>query len=231
MTNAHFVSSVITDAKRLGADGPISKQYVLEKGRDIAKTLIKQESDNRRLFKMMELFTSVECLPLEAVSPAECCDIFLDCSQFVRSQHPLPELYPTSYGSILRVFTIDGRKEFTQTTPHDYQYTLHRSFQNKNKGYFWINTDRRLVIPNEDLVAVKISGMFISPMEVRSLIDSSVEKDHNGYCKGPLDDVFICPGHLAGTVRQETTKDVYAFMMKGLTIMDNKPDGNVQNNK
>lgn len=232
MTNRQFVSEVIQDLRKLGADGAVSKEYILHKGRRIASIYIKGESDNRRLFRMMELFTFIDRLPLETASINSCVDFPIDCDKFARSIIPLPELYSTTYGVILRVFTIDGKKEFTFITPHEYQYTLHRRFNNPAKGYFWLQ-ENYLVIPNEFINEVNLGGMFVAPWEARRLGRNKipVEKDAQGFCKGPLDDTFICPGHLVGKVRQETVKDLYGFMMKGTQVEDERPDGNTHSAK
>ena len=232
MTNRQFVSEVIGDLRKLGADGTISKEYVLHKGRRMAAIYIKGESDNRRLFRMMELFTFIDSLPLELAGMNSGTGFPADPEKYARSVMPLPELYSTIYGVILRVFTIDSKKEFTFITPHEYQYTLHRSYKNPAKGYFWLE-DNYLVIPDEFMDEVKLSGMFVAPWEARRLISDKipVERNSEGFCKGPLDDTFICPGHLAGKVRQETVKDLYGFMMKGMQVEDERPDGNTHSAK
>jgi len=225
MTNREFTSEVTNDLRALNTDQTISKEFILSKAWNIAKTLVKQESDNRRLFRMMELFTFVDCVELEPAPVTKCCDFYLPLTSFTRTKQPLSELYSTTYGVILRAFTLNNRKEFTFITPHEYQYTLHRTYKDKSKGYFWLQ-DSYLVIPDEFVDRINFSGMFLQPMEAKKLSSNiSTPQPTDGYCAGPLDDTFICPGYLYNIVRQETVKDLYGFMMKGMSVEDQRPDG------
>jgi len=107
MTNREFVSEIIQDLRKLGADGTVSKEYVLHKGRGYASIYIKGENDNRRLFRMMELFTFIDRLSLLPANTNSCTDFPIDCEKYARSTEQLSVLYSTTYGVILRVFTTE----------------------------------------------------------------------------------------------------------------------------
>lgn len=191
----NFTSQVKGDLNALSFDDYLSDEYIYEKGLSNFEMIIKRESDNRKLWNDSKLFKTIECFEMEQVS-ANICNISIPCKTVCRSVKPLPELFSTSYGSLLQVTDIFGEKVFKETIPSRYTSSINRGVKSKNT-YYWIQ-DGYLIIPGEDCIgSVQIRGMFKNQIEI-------------GKCQSMLDVDFPIPKYLESTIIDLTVQKIFA---------------------
>lgn len=208
-TNREVVSEAMHRLNALNVDQALSRRVVLSTLRDMASKVMKQRSDNRRLFQNMELYVSANVVLTPLGDDKR------------RSTKDFPERYDTTYGKILRVFSIDGKVEFIPTTEHEYQYTVNRKFKDPYKKYYYFK-DNKLVVCDPDVEEVYISGIFKEPAKALLLDKAAVAPT----CYFPLEDFFVCPQDLVGDVIDLTVQK-YAGTIEVKAQEDENPDGNV----
>lgn len=214
-TCRQFVSDVVGSLRSLGIDDRIPSRLVLSKGRDTLKTLFKQDVDSRRVLKTTDIWMTIPCFHLCKVDAQECGDI-PHCDFLMKSELQLPEVFETSYGDMVKVFTLDGNKEYNQTQIFAYKDIKNREYKDAGQRYFWI-LDRHIYIPDSEVKEVMIIGLFMFPYEVTKLIQGDD-------CLFPLDSFFPAPDYLLSIVKQEVIKEL-ATIYKRLPV-DSDPDGN-----
>jgi hypothetical protein len=218
ITNRQLVSDVITELRSMNIDDRISNRFVLSRLKDKARVFIKQDSDSRRLLKVTGIWKTIKCFHMCEANAVDCgCDI-PDCQILMKSKHVLPKSFDTNYGTLVKVFTVNGAKEYIQTTLAGYIDIKNREYQNKSIKYFWID-DGHIYIPDSHVEEVMVIGLFENPEQADILND----KDAN-LCLKPLDSLFPCPGHLLDPVKKDTIIEL-AKIYKGITE-DEKPNQN-----
>lgn len=218
-TNRQIISDVITELRSMNIDDRISNRFVLSRLRDKTKAYIKQDLDSRRLFKITSLWRTINCLDMCPLPFMECaCDI-PKCNFVSKSVKKLPKLFDSNYGTLIKVFTVTGAKEYKQTTLSEYKNIKNREYTDATK-YFWIDGDGYLYIPDSEVKAVLVQGLFETPHDVNILNEIK-----GAECAKILDDMFICPGHLFDLIKKDTILEL-AKIYKGL-VSDEKPNQNV----
>lgn len=207
-TNREVVSETMHRLNALNVDELISNRMVLTTLRNSTAAVIRQRSDNRRLFQNMELFVTVNVL-LEEYNGLR------------RSTKAFPERYDTTYAQIVRVFTIDGLTELTPTTYHEYQYKAERRFKDPAQKYFYFEGDR-LVVADPNIEEVVVSGIFKEPAKARLMDKNAVTPS----CMFPMDDLFVCPSELVGDVIGLTVQSLIP-KREIMATQDETPDGNI----
>lgn len=222
-TFRQLVSDIITELKSVNIDDRMSNRFVLSRLLDKTKTIIKQDMDSRRLFKITSIWKTISCLDMCETEFSECaCDI-PNCEVVVKSKNKIPKVFDSNYGSLIKVFNVNGTKEYVQTTLQSYIDIRRREFQNPNVKYFWIS-DNHIYIPDSRVEQVMVQGLFENPKEVDVL--NGIE---NAECSKPLDYLFPCPGHLLDAVKTAT----FGELIKGYKqiIEDEKPNENSNDKK
>lgn len=218
ITNRQVISDVTDELKRNNIDQRVSRRFILSRLRDRVKKYIKQDIDPRRLFKITEIWRTVKSLEMSATNLAEIEFNIPNCSCIMKSKKRLPDAFTSNYGTLINVFTINGGKQYNQTKLTDYIDIKGREYANKNIKYFWLE-DGYLYIPDSEVEAVRVSGLFQKPEEVDKL-----NEEKGSECASPLDSFFVCPEHLIDLVKTETTVQ----LIKELSgvVEDQRPDGN-----
>lgn len=214
-TCRQFSSDIVGSLRSLGIDDRIPTRLVLAIGRDYTRTFIKQDADSRRLFQITDIWKSIPCFQM-CEEDAVKCGCLPDCQYVMKSTKQLPAVFDSSYGDVIKIFTIDGSKEYTLIKSFEYKDIKNREYQNSGQRYCWI-LDRYLYIPDSKVKEVMVVGLFMFPNEVTKLVEGSE-------CLYPLDEYFPCPGYLLSVVKDQTIKKL-AEIYKRL-IPDAKPDGN-----
>src|SRR5690606_14916077 len=116
----------------------ISRRYILNIGRDKARTYMSQKLLDRTLYREAQLLTHIPCFPMKDVSMKSCPHIeFRRCESLVVSKNPLPELLYSRYGaSILRVYSLDDSVEFQYSSIHSITTELNREYAGKIPKYY-----------------------------------------------------------------------------------------------
>jgi len=116
----------------------------------------------------------------------------------MKSTKRIPQSFDSNYGSIVKVFTIDGSKEYKQVSFSEYKDIKNREIIDPSVKYFWID-DQYVYIPDSEVEAVSIQGLFERPEEVDKL-----NEEKGADCAKPLDQYFPCPEHLLDPVKKDT---------------------------
>lgn len=212
------ISEVMNDLRVLNVDEYIPKKYIHHKLISFTQTLVKRDSDNRRLFQQRYLYKSIPCMELEEMSYTECCEYDLGV-YILRTKDKIPKTLSTIYKSGITVLPIlNNNILFKETTPTAYRDIKRRKYRSPNVIYFWISDDR-LCFPETTIGAVRVEGMFIDTDTLNKLID----KDK---CIPILDSEFICPDYLFEDVKKMTTMDILQSYSKP---SDEVPDMNSNN--
>jgi len=234
LKNREIISECINDLRALSIDEYVPKKFVHNKLKSFAAFIVKRDSDNRNLFKLAELFTTVSCVKMQKSNLAECCaENIPNCNSVMRSVSKIPKLFSTMYGYALNVTSIDGSTNYTSTTASAYSNNQRSRFPTKGKS-FWIENDY-LIMPDSDVSVVRVSGLF-SDSEEAGKLDTCKKKETSSAsstssgCNTTLEATFICPEYLIAAVRQETVKDLFNFYKR--TQPDENPEGseNIKSN-
>lgn len=216
-TNRQIISDVISELRVLSVDEMLSKRFVLSKLKDKTKTAVKQDVDTRRLLKISSVWRDIKCFELCEIPFSECaCDI-PNCTNVMKSKKPLPKAFDSNYGTLIKVFTINGAKEYHQTKLNNYISIKSRPFQRKQ--YFWLDADNYLYIPDSSVESVLVYGLFHESLEVDKLNDKK-----GSDCAKILDSEFVCPEHLVDIVKTQVIKELFEGFRS--VVVDEKPDLN-----
>ena len=250
MTNREIISEVVGDLRALQVDDRVSERYVLTKLKNVNALLLKRENDTLRLYDDNNVWFPIECLQMEELDPKAYPDgcrgtnVINKIYNYTRSLYPIPQIYSSKVGPLIReVQTLDDAGTYQPTTPTEYARIVQREFQNPNIRYYWFDGLGRLVIPNSATRMVTMTASFREPWKAM-LIDacnptsvttvSTVPTGNScdtssisttttsNTCPAPLDDPFLCPTHLIGTVKELATKDLFDFYKRNIT--DPVPD-------
>lgn len=246
MTNREIISEVVGDLRALQVDDRISERYVLAKLKMVNALLLKRENEQFRLYDDNNVWFPIECLQMEYVPAKSVPDgkssiVINKDVGFSRSLYPIPQLYSTKTGPLIReIQTMDDVGSYQPTTPLEYRRILNREFKNPNIRYFWFDGQNRLVIPNSTTEVVAMTASFVEPWKAKmidscacpvrvasSVVSNPACPDDIVYsdsepCPEPLDDPFLCPTHLLSTVKEMASKDLYDFYKRNIT--DPVPD-------
>lgn len=192
----------ISQVKRLvnsvHQDVRISNRFVYNKLLDMTSLIIKRDADSRKIYKNIELFTTIECVELEETELKNCTNIFIpNCSYVMRSVNKIPKAFLSGNGSIINVYSIDRSVQFIQTTPLVYSKVQKREFKG-NEKYFWI-LDDYLYIPG-NIAAVTIDVLSI---------DKRTKK-----CQPLLDSPSFIPDYLASDVIRVVATEIGSIMKR-----------------
>ena len=197
VTNKQLASDMATELKALNIDERMSFRFILSRLKDKTRLFIKQDADSRRLLKITNIWKTIKCLDMCDIDAIECaCDI-PNCKVIKKSKIKIPRVFDSNYGSLIKVLTIDGGKEYLPTTLSSYIDIKNREIQNPNIKYFWME-DGYIFIPDSMVEQVRVVGLFENPEEVDVINDPSLK------CSKPLDALFPCPGHLLEIIKKDT---------------------------
>ena len=217
-TCRNLVSTVIGMLRAQNVDDHISSRLVLSTLKNKAKLFIKQDTDSRRLLTISEIWKKLPCIPLQEVAYTDCA-FDIPCNKIMKSCFAIPEVFQTSYGSMLKVFTINGERELKQTTLSGYKEIKRREHIDPNVVYYLL-IEGFIYVPDSDIDELMGFGLFKNPHEVTRIVEDAT-------CLKPLDEAFPCPDYLLDAVIKDTQVDLLK-MFKPI-VVDEKP--NLNNNE
>lgn len=166
---ASSLNKLVYDIKNTGSGGfqsddtPVSDRQVA--------FWINQE----RAFFISQLFSAgkaipdalvqhLECVEMECLDPAECCEI-QTCDRVLRSTQKIPQtIHRNDRDSILTVSTPDHRMGFTKTSYFRQRTNQYNKYTGKKPRYF-IKNNYLYVTNTTELEYVALSGIFDDPTE------------------------------------------------------------------
>jgi hypothetical protein len=222
-TYRECISEVIKDSRLLYMDSYVPNSYIYHKIISKARSLIKRDSDTRRIFSQTHSFITINLFKLEAnPSAAYGFDNFIHQNFYMRSVVPVPDCFTTYTGLALRVTTIQpSNKHFKEITASNYNNIMAREFHDPNEVYFWLEYEH-LVFPEVHYRAVRLDGMFVNPLEVKKLNGTALP------CERMLDQNFLAPDYLWDDIRNAVVIDILKEYVTAKP--DEVPDMN-ENNK
>lgn len=121
----------------------------------------------------------INCLELETVDAAECCDVDTDCT-ILKSVEQLP-----SYVEIVSVRDITNKLSFSPINLFRAKYISGNKYTANRPKYYM--KDQYLYIVNSDtLEKVSISGVFEDPTELSAFTDCDGSSCYNGDMSYPV---------------------------------------------
>ena len=197
-TNRDMVSRVRSTHKLLG-DASITDRAILAELNSMARTLIKQQTDKRKLWTTSTIFTPIPCLEMVEVPLAECCDYVSDTT-ISRSKHRLPKMGEGNYGLLIQgVFSVEGGRKINESTAARFSNILKLGLKTKSI-YYWVQ-DGFVYVSSPMVKLIKVIAYFEEdvPEDILNPECNCLSKKDD-ICKNPLDREFKCPGTLETTV-------------------------------
>lgn len=186
-------SDILNELNAHNLDDRLSFRLIKNLLFDKAAVFVKQDSVYRTLFKLNELWKTVDCVEFEDGSLSDCYQT--GCDRIRISTIKLPDTYQTNYGYAIKVFNVNYSKEFLLIQPQLYRDIKNRPFPTNN-GYFWIQNGY-IIIPDSDIEVAVVLGMFK---------EDAVLNDCE--CPKPLDSNFSFPDYIVTIAKQEVLKEL-----------------------
>jgi len=215
-----IVSELALDIRAMNLDDRVSFRYLYSKFKGKIEYFLKLESKSREILKDVTVWKTITCVELEDVNNTACGYID-NCSTLKRSKVKLPKALSTSYGPIIKVFTIDGKTELGMTKSYEYTDYANREYASTKLAY-WLEDDY-LYIPNTTIEAVKV--MLIPENEA----DVDAANGTSGSCTSSLDATVSYPDYLITLAKQEVLKEISGVYKQ--IVEDEKGDNNTNNKK
>lgn len=193
------ISQVRTLFKLVSFDDTISDRTIARILKSTALTFIKQQVDKRKLFSSPNLFTYLECIPMEQVPLSECCDYTSPCT-ISRSKYKIPKIPENIYGLLIQgVWGLDKKVKFIETTPNRYSNILRLNLK-KDKKMYWI-MNGYIYVSDPNIESISLAAYFEEDFDIYQYECDSCRKIE---CPdNPLDREFKCPSHLISAVEKE----------------------------
>lgn len=213
-TLRQVLSDLSSDVNALNIDDRLSFRFLASKFKDKIQTFIRQDARSRELVSETSIWKPISCVKLKDVPAIDCCDV--DDGSFVKkSKIRIPEAYSTTYGNLIKVFTLNGSFEYKQIKSFEYKDYVNREYGNAKP--FWIE-DQYIYIPNSTLKSVKVLLIPKNPLEV-DILNGKCDK-----CTSPLDVELNYPAYLITAAKKAVLEELAGVTVKVVT--DEKPNEN-----
>lgn len=213
MTIREFVSIVKENLNSVSLDDTLSNEHIYWVGVNIAKLLVKRETESRKIFKNTSVFKKI-CIPMIEISSAEC-GVTFPCGKIMRSKKQLPKGFLTNFGSLLFIFNVTRDKDYKEISVTGYKNVRNQKFRSRTTGYFWIENDY-LYVPDSEVEILYGLGLFSNPEEVLNYEEN--------LCGKVLDFNFPAPDYFYSTIVELTSNQL--LTRKKITKDE---DGNLNN--
>ena len=196
-----LVSDVRSTHKILSTDARITDRAIASEVKNNAITLIKRETNLRRLWASDTLFTTIPCLEMIEVPISECCD-YVDPCTVARSKHKIPKVSEGNYQYVIQgVYSINAMggngTKIKEITINRYLNLLKLPII-KKESYFWISNGY-LYVSNPLLISVRFVE-FLEEDVPKDIMypdcECGTSYTLDEYCMNPLDKQSFIPGYL-----------------------------------
>lgn len=196
-TGRELISEVRSNNKLTSADNQLTDRAIFAMLKSSASTLIKRETNLRRLWNSSNIFTIIECLEMEEVPLSECCDYQSTC-KVSRSVHEIPEVAEGIFGLLIQYVSSPGLTQFDPVSLPRFVNLLKLQVKNTKK-YFWIH-NKRLYVTNPDVEVVNLSVFPEEDFDITTISACPSKKQLVDTCINPLDREFKIPSYLRKTL-------------------------------
>lgn len=230
-----LVSDVRSTHKILSTDALITDRAIASEIRNNALTLIKRETNVRKLWASDTLFTTIPCLEMVEVPISECCE-YADPYTVARTKFKLPRISEGNYQYVIQgVYSINamGGKgtKLKEITVNRYLNILKLRIIKKD-SYFWISNGY-LYVSNPLLKSIRLAALFEEDVPNEIMYpdcDCGTNYSIEDLCKNPLDKEYALPGYLEQQVLAMTSTKLLSTYFQIKTDMSNEGiDGQAPN--
>ncbi len=209
------LSDLSSDINALNIDDRKSFRFLASKFRDKIQVFIRQDMRAREMLRESNIWKPIRYVDLELIDAIDCCIGDTEDLTISRSKIKIPEAYSTTYGNLIKVFTLDEQQEYKEIK--GYQYKEQQAREYGNGKYFWLENGY-LFIPATTIKKVKVLIVAKNPLEV-----DIINKDKSP-CTSPLDAELNYPAYLITVAKQEVLKELAGITTK--VVPDEKPNEN-----
>lgn len=202
-------SDIQSELRANNIDDRYSFRFLTSKIKDKVKNFVKQDADNRRFYKLPELWKPFPPIEMKVVDNTEYALDVPECKTLMKSKKELPKTFSSNYGELIRIFTINGETQYHLTTKIAYRDIMNREFRDKRIKYAWIEGGF-LYIPDSEVQVVKAMGFN----------ESTLSPDG---CSKPLDEELSVPPYLLDIVKKDIINELLG---KKNIHVDEKPNLN-----
>lgn len=217
-----FISDVQTSIKAISADSYIPSRFIFYEAQNIISDFLKKDNDaKRKLGRLADGWSELECVELEEIPVIQCGDIDVRlCDKLMKSVHKIPEIYSFSYGNIINhVASINFSYFFDPVNPRQWNNIQKRQYKDKNKYYYFIlNNYIYIPVPKGvdlPIEILRIKAFFMDQSKVEEFKNLKDCKDCNkNNCKSPLDYDMTIPSYLINDVKKELINRLASVYLK-----------------
>jgi len=171
--------------------------------------LIREDLNKKRTIDR-QLIQSLNCIRVECVDAAECCEIADSGSTVLRTVEPLPKFLELHDKNLLLfVGTVDGVKSFQITTQTGSKWTQFSKYIGRMTRAYIKDSNRYLYIinPPKGIEFITVQGVFENPEDARNVTN----------CEGnpcfSYDDEYPISAHMIPVINELImTKELKAFV-------------------
>lgn len=201
MTGRDLVSRVRSSNKLISGDNNITDRVIFNMLKASSRTLIKRETNLRRLWNSPNIFTPIECLEMKSVPLSECCEYKNPC-MVSRSKEKIPQISEGIFGLLVQSVFSPGKKKFDYSSPDRFVNILKLGLKNTTH-YFWMYNDY-LYVSDPNIEYLDVLAYFDDDFNPADY--SSCKKDNDTSCVNPLDKEFSIPSYLEEVLLQLVDK-------------------------
>ena len=162
-----------------------------------AKAIIERQQKEKKLMghdDLFELLPFIETIPVNKIE-AECAPIKTNCT-IMRTEEKLPEMFKGKKGPLIRkVYSIDGSKTFTKTTPAQYIELINSTCFKYNKTFYYWFRNGHLYFPDNDVEAIMVEALWEDTLDRFCTLNDDE-------CTSMQDRKFPLPEYLFAEVEQ-----------------------------
>src|SRR3954470_5175269 len=203
-TYREYIAEIIKDSRLLYVDQYVPNAYIYHKLLSKARSMIKRDSDNRRLFSQTHMFRTINKFELYADDTNFFGGVgnYFSDQFYMKSKQPLPDTFTTYTGVAVILNTIQpSNKQFVEITYDKYREVQAREYRDRRVVHYWWQ-NKHLILPDVHYRAVRIDGLFVNPLEIRQLNGEDTTGERI------LDQEFCCPEYLMDDIRNAVVIDI-----------------------
>lgn len=228
-----FIDDITTSVKATSSDGYLPSRYIYYEAQNITSDFLRKDNDaKKKLSRLQDGWSSIECIDLQEVHVIECADIDVRlCDKMMKSVNRLPNMYTYSYGNIIdHIASPNFSYFFDPVTPRQWNNIQKRKYKDLNKYYYFI-LDNYIYFPipkSVDLPMenVRMKAYFMDKWEVDKFVNiadcGNCKREE--VCKSPLDYEMVIPSYLIADVKKELLNRLLGSYFK--LSQDNYPNLN-----
>lgn len=218
-----FISDIQTSIRAVNSDGFIPPRFIYYEAQSIIADFLKKDQDaKKKLQRISEGWSTIDCVDLEEIPVIECADIDVRlCDKMMRSVNRLPNIHTYSYGNIIKhVASVNFAYFFEPTNPKQWNNIQKRQYKDKNKYYYYI-LDNYIYLPipksiDLPIEVLRIDAYFMDKHDVDKFkaLKKCSECPKGDLCTSPLDYEVVIPSYLVSAVKTELLNKLLSVYLK-----------------